>query len=227
MTNTDEAEESAGHDPEFLRSMARQGVDQLVVNLNDLGSQMMSTSKWLSAALLTLNGGGMLATVGAIERLDDPLYATVFFCLGILLVMLNGVAIQHFAATGIPHVRELTNYWRVISHTGIRDEAVEQALIDSIGRANRWNWIAPLCGWISAGFFLAGVWALATGIEDSDADNGRRCVAIQRDMLSARPLRADDAVIFTALGCKPHGAGSVYAPLRRVSYRLEKRLSVE
>lgn len=217
MTNTDEAEESAGHDPEFLRSMARQGVDQLVVNLNDLGSQMMSTSKWLSAALLTLNGGGMLATVGAIERLDDPLHATVFFCLGILLVMLNGVAIQHFAATGIPHVRELTNYWRVISHTGIRDEAVEQALIDSIGRANRWNWIAPLCGWISAGFFLAGVWALATGIEDSDADNGRRCVAIQRDMLSARPLRADDAVIFTALGCKPHGAGSVYAPLRRVS----------
>lgn len=217
MTDTDEAEEAADHDPEFMRSMARQGVDQLVVNLNDLGSQMMSTSKWLSAALLTLNGGGMLATVGAIERLDDPLYATICFCLGILFVMLNGVVIQHVAAAGIPPVRELANYWRAVSHTGIHDEVAEQKLTSPIDRANRWSWIAPLCGWISAGFFLAGVWALATGIADSDADNGRRCVAIQRDMLSARPLRTDDAVIFTALGCKPHGAGSVYARPRAAS----------
>lgn len=217
MTNTDEAEEAAEHDLEFMRATARQGVDQLVVNLNDLGSQMMSASKWLSAALLTINGGGMLATVGAIERLDDPYYATVFFCLGILFVMLNGVVIQHFAAAGIPHVRALANYWRAVSHTGIYDEAAEQRLVAPIDRANRWNWIAPLCGWISASFFLAGVWALATGIADSDVDNGRRCVAIQRDMLSARPLRIDDAAIFTALGCKPHGAGSVYVRPRAAS----------
>lgn len=41
--------------------------------------------------------------------------------------------------------------------------------------------------------------------------NDRRCVAIQRDMLSARPRRHDGPDLFQALGCRPQGGGSVYA----------------
>lgn len=48
-----------------------------------------------------------------------------------------------------------------------------------------------------------------------DATNDKRCLAIQRDMLSARPRRSDSPDLFQALGCRPQGEGSVYALPRR------------
>lgn len=54
-------------------------------------------------------------------------------------------------------------------------------------------------------------WVVADRPDDELA-NDRRCEAIQHDMLSARPKRADGPDLFQALGCKPRGAGSVYAP---------------
>lgn len=41
--------------------------------------------------------------------------------------------------------------------------------------------------------------------------NQRRCLAIQKDMLSSSPLRSDGPDLFQALGCRPQGEGSVYA----------------
>ena len=59
---------------------------------------------------------------------------------------------------------------------------------------------------------LVVAWSAGRDREVSRDAAERRCVAIQRDMLSARPLRADDADLFQALGCQPLGEGSVYAP---------------
>lgn len=44
----------------------------------------------------------------------------------------------------------------------------------------------------------------------SERANERRCLAIQRDMLSARPRRPDGPDLFQALGCRAQGEGSVY-----------------
>lgn len=49
-------------------------------------------------------------------------------------------------------------------------------------------------------------------LSDDGKANDKRCLAIQRDMLSAMPLRNDDPDLFQALGCHPQGQGSVYAP---------------
>ena len=48
------------------------------------------------------------------------------------------------------------------------------------------------------------------GITASKA-NDKRCLAIQRDMLSAQPRREDGPDLFQALGCRPQGQGSVFA----------------
>jgi len=49
-----------------------------------------------------------------------------------------------------------------------------------------------------------------------DGANSRRCLAIQHDMLAAQPRRADGPDLFQALGCRPKGAGSVFAgPTKR------------
>lgn len=51
-------------------------------------------------------------------------------------------------------------------------------------------------------------------VSDSRA-NDRRCLVIQRDMLSSKPKRDDSADLFQALGCRPHGTGKVYAQFRK------------
>ncbi len=53
---------------------------------------------------------------------------------------------------------------------------------------------------------------LVRGIQAASAANDRRCLALQHDMLAAQPRRRDDPDLFQALGCRPQGEGSVYAP---------------
>ncbi|WP_165895482.1 hypothetical protein [Sphingomonas sp. PP-CE-1A-559] len=68
--------------------------------------------------------------------------------------------------------------------------------------------LATLLGLLAAtGFFVA---ASSTAVKDSRA-NDARCLAIQRDMLSAKPRRNDDPDMFQALACRPQGEGSVFA----------------
>ncbi len=66
-------------------------------------------------------------------------------------------------------------------------------------------------------FFAWASWYVIPAAQTADRaarSNARRCLAIQRDMLSARPRRSDGADLFQALGCRPQGVGSVYAPLK-------------
>lgn len=65
-----------------------------------------------------------------------------------------------------------------------------------------------------AALAVAAISAIPTvyGWARHDDANDRRCLAIQRDMLSARPRRTDGPDLFQALGCRPQGEGSVYAP---------------
>ena len=84
-------------------------------------------------------------------------------------------------------------------------------------------WVAgPIVGWasiiIGGGSLLAVVYLLKTAADDvaiNAVANQRRCLAIQRDMLASQPRRSDGPDLFQALGCRPQGEGSVYAPPRR------------
>jgi hypothetical protein len=67
--------------------------------------------------------------------------------------------------------------------------------------------VAMLLSIASAGWGFT----IASRAIDASAANDHRCLAIQHDMLSARPRRADSPDLFQALGCRPQGEGSVYA----------------
>ncbi|WP_322964435.1 hypothetical protein [Sphingomonas fuzhouensis] len=58
--------------------------------------------------------------------------------------------------------------------------------------------------------FLLTLYTSMKALDGADA-NAKRCLAIQRDMLSAHPRRSDDPDLFQALGCAPSGEGSVSA----------------
>ena len=66
-----------------------------------------------------------------------------------------------------------------------------------------------IAGLIGAFYFVIAGFSDA---ENSVRANDRRCAAVQRDLLSARPRRSDAADLFQALGCRPRGEAPVYAP---------------
>lgn len=69
--------------------------------------------------------------------------------------------------------------------------------------------------WFGIAAFAASAWAGAPEIRDAINDvraNDKRCAAVQMDMLSAHPRRADSPDLFQALGCRPQGQGGVSAP---------------
>ena len=88
---------------------------------------------------------------------------------------------------------------------GICIVGVYASLLRTNNRGSRIGW--------SLLSFVAFVF-LMNRLDASEAEsqiNDRRCLAIQKDMLSARPRRLDAPDLFQALGCRPQGEGSVYA----------------
>lgn len=68
-----------------------------------------------------------------------------------------------------------------------------------------WGTTAALMG-------LQGVWILTAAVfaaNNAAAQNDVRCLAIQRDMLSAHRRIADGPDLFQALGCRPQGGGII------------------
>jgi hypothetical protein len=74
-------------------------------------------------------------------------------------------------------------------------------------RSVPWVLFGLVCG-VASFFALA---AISDEALTNAYNNDLRCLAIQRDMLSAQPKRADGPDLFQALGCRPQGAGDVYA----------------
>lgn len=75
----------------------------------------------------------------------------------------------------------------------------------------KWPEVGTYPATIGLGFAAA---ALQPGISEAveaDKANSLRCEAVQEDMLSAMPRRADGPDLFQALGCRPQGKESVYA----------------
>lgn len=98
----------------------------------------------------------------------------------------------------------------------------------AIGFAHYWiilkgeagKWAIRLIVFPVALVFVIILVAQRVASNDSNA-NDRRCMAIQLDMLSARPRRADGPDLFQALGCRPQGEGSVYAVPERPIKKLK------
>lgn len=83
------------------------------------------------------------------------------------------------------------------------------------------SWVAIRLDWdlalqiVVGAALLAGAFYMSLIVShatEASKANDRRCIAVQRDMLSARPRRTDGPDLFQALGCRGQGEGSVYIP---------------
>jgi hypothetical protein len=143
----------AAHQVARLEKMWASGVEQL-----------LKTSGWLSAALLTINGAGAIATLNVADRIATPIYPASAFAVGILFVLLNGVAVQQINSLLLAPMEHLMAYWRAVEILGQYDEAEEEQFTLPVHRIQRFSWIPPTLGWISGVCFFVGVAYLALSV---------------------------------------------------------------
>jgi hypothetical protein len=152
--------------------------------------QIVEGSKWSTAALLTINGGGAVAAVNAGAKANTFL-ASTSFALGIVAVV---VAVIIATKGAYKYYGQFFNY-QVKTALGEPEPLEEDRSITYK--------VSDVLEIASLVLFVAGAYLLSESA--SDRNNNRRCLAIQRDMLGRSERRSDDAAMFQAFGCRPQG----------------------
>lgn len=166
---------------------------------------------WLLATFLALNSGGLITVLGSAGRIENAAVVGLLFLAGMVAALATGIsgliAIGLVAKQSTAVVTHLRDY-SVENYYGDYADKLKELLDPS---PDKWLVIPILCAIMSGILAIAGVIVAYASFEPSGRANDRRCLAIQRDMLSAEPRRDDGPDLFQALGCRPQGEGSVYA----------------
>jgi len=174
-------------------------------------------SKWTLAALLAVNGGGVLGVLNAGERFKEPYDPIALFLVGMSLAVLSAAAIRISVSVDIKIVR---NLYGIAKRANAGHEDIKGAY-DQIMRIVEqptplWrkliNWMPVFLEIISGIFFIFGALASADRIDPDSQFNLARCLALQNDFLNAHPRRSDSREIFDTLKCRPQGRGGISAP---------------
>lgn len=122
-----------------------------------IAEQVASFAKWLTASLLAVNGGGVLAALDAIKEKHDTTLPAGLFIAGIIFALLSGAALQEVYNQVSNNLETAYQYWCNVKE-GLSPRDAEQET--KINKAeNFWNRIAiipPILGWISGALFLTG-----------------------------------------------------------------------
>ncbi len=167
-----------------------------------LRASSISAFGWIAATVLALNAGGLATSLSLLDRLANPFGTAAFFLVGVLMLVGSGGS---FATGAGLHVVALDR------HEDGKDSRVGS--IDPLSAGDFLMAASGLLVFLALASFLLGCAFGYSGFK-IDRANEMRCLAIQRDMLSAQPRRSDGPDLFQALGCKPQGEGSVYATPR-------------
>lgn len=172
----------------------------------------LDVGKWGLGALLTINGGGLLAVMNAQARFLSPFQPALIFASGMVLALLCAATVRLDIYKSLHNGRELLRKARHV-RDGTPGAPKTVGELVSEWRASR---KVPIDRW-AIGFeamsllaFMFGAWLALATIDPGERANARRCEALQSDFLSASPRRDDSRDIFEALACRPQGNGNVF-----------------
>jgi hypothetical protein len=208
------------HDPErFEKAFIASFLEVYEAAVPRQEQRSVDASKWSLAALLTINGGGVLGIINAGERFENPILPASIYLIGMSAAVLTAAAIRVAVAADLNHAQLLFGKAKRASIGVESSLLVYNYITKSIGRRKKigehFQQIIPFALEAMSGiaFLCASVVSVQT-IDPGSAANDARCVALQADFLSAKPKRPDSREMFEALKCRPQGEGSVYAPPR-------------
>lgn len=172
---------------------------------------LTSVSAWLASTFVALNASLVPLILSYSERTSYPRTALALAIFGLAAALTAAVFLcHHFSRAGHAYAEVISSIEAVDADGDLAAMAkINSEPTDKLeGQSRRLAMgimVPPL-------LFLASVATFGFGFEFEDSSNLSRCTALQSDMLSARPRRQDAADLFQALGCRPRGGGSVFAP---------------
>lgn len=206
------------NDPAAVKTLASELLEGLGPVISHEMQRSTDAGKWSLSALLTINGGAVLAILSSEARFADPITPACMFSFGMLLALASAAALRADIKGDIRRAERALRYAKrvVENRIGAPSNVEElQAAWGKGGRARKLlSWVPVIAEVCSALLFLAGaLWSIGT-INPGKVADERRCEALQSDMLSAQPRRVDSKELFAALKCSSQGAGSVFAKPR-------------
>ncbi len=121
--------------------------------------------KWLTASLLAINSGGILATLNATSGLAQfRVAAGLLFYLGMMAALLSQYLSQRAGRLTMAPLGALMGYWISVVHSGEHSQEMWEKLNEDLQDSVKKALSTQIAGWASAILFSAGVALLGMSI---------------------------------------------------------------
>lgn len=147
--------------PIILR--ARRATERIDKQAAFVSTEYGTISRWLTASLFALNGGGAAAFLNAREATKGHILPVILFGAGVIFAMFGAMVVQEMYGRLAELLRHQDAYWSRVAITGRRLRWAEAKFRASRRRRYRYAWLAPMLGWVSGALFLSGLIASARG----------------------------------------------------------------
>ena len=168
-------------------------------------NEVSTLSRWLTASLLAVNGGGALAAANTAGDTVGLWVPGVMFYGGIAAAFFSAWFNQWITQKFIPSATKLASYYAEAAFLGQRNTEFESNASSEITQLGTLTWIGPASGWLSFVLFSVGVYMMADGIEATRSEKVRLCQSLERDLLSDRASHVESRERFVALNCRSKG----------------------
>lgn len=146
---------------EIARLSAKRVVERIDKQAAFVSTEYGTISRWLTASLFALNGGGAAAFMNANAGAGGRLVPMVLFGSGVVFAMFGAMIVQETYGNLADLLRRQDLYWSRVMVSGRRLRWAEALFKASRRRRYRRAWLAPCLGWISGALFVCGIGAVA------------------------------------------------------------------
>jgi hypothetical protein len=140
-------------------------------------NQHSESFKWIMGSLLAINSGGAFAVMNNSNiTYGGKFWPSVFFVIGILLLIMVAYAAQKLSARVINVIHRQIGFWLCVLEDGVIPPNLNEVEERDRAEAQRFQWIVPAIGWLSALAFVAGVLSLGSALKAKEAVQARTTV---------------------------------------------------
>lgn len=150
--------------PALVRRIAETEIANLLESKRALLEQHSASFRWLTASLLAVNGGGIVALVGQLNMPRVYVAGSGFlFFLGIIMALLCAWFSQRANRAMLNPVAEFLGFWLSVAHEGELDLEALKTMEHKMAKATKVARPTQISGWLSAIAFSMGVLLAGTG----------------------------------------------------------------
>lgn len=144
-----------------IKLSAKRVVERIDKQSAFVSAEYGTISRWLTASLFALNGGGAAAFLNSHEGVGSRILPISLFGTGVVFAIFGAMIVQEMYGNLADLLRRQDLYWSRVAINGRRLRWAEARFRASRRRRYRYAWLAPFLGWVSGALFVGGIVAIA------------------------------------------------------------------